>query len=170
MQWYEIAILGLGLLQAALFLVKVRVKVRELDEDNAINNPFRIIIDPKCPYPAAVLAQEWYEAHQSKNLYKNIRFQVDKKYAGLKECLTHEIENQAVFEWYDLTMDELMKYRWEEAKRMKNKYKFFEDWTPKEIETTMILYKNQAQDWLHKNKRDVLDEFDKIKDELGGAS
>tara|TARA_Y100000296_G_scaffold47694_1_gene54643 strand:+ start:143 stop:547 length:405 start_codon:yes stop_codon:yes gene_type:complete len=125
--------------------------IKGLDRGNARNWPGFIILDPDAPYPAAVWAQERYEAGWKMNPFHLIRFHASAKARRELEIRGHEIEVQAAHLLYDAP---IRKTRQAEAAAL-TKYDDFkgrsEDW----IFRQMRKEADWAKAWVRDHEADI---------------
>ena len=95
-----------------MFPITIR---RKLKSANGRNWPGVVILDPDCPLPAAVLAQEAWEAMHKVNPINLMRVTFSKRHKRRMEVMGHECEVQAAALIYRKPVDE---YRRAEAGRM----------------------------------------------------
>lgn len=92
---------------------------RRLKNANGRNWPGIVVINPDAPYPAAVLAQEWWEAMHKLNPLNLLRVLLSSSARRKMEIMGHETEVQAAAELYGL---DALDYRRKEARAMKSGY------------------------------------------------
>ena len=120
---------------------------RRLRGRNARNWPGLVIMDPRAPLPAAVWAQECYEAGLKLNPVNLIRVAFSKAFRREMEIMGHEIETQAAVRIYGRVE---AAYRRKEA-RVLTRHPEFKGWGAGKIERAMRAKSCAADKWVARN-------------------
>jgi len=151
--YYLIGALFLGWTLFSFYASKnlPKIKVKRLSGRNGYNTLVRAVVDPRAPYPIAVLAQEVYEAKYKLHFLRMLLNKTG-KYTREREIRGHEIEVQAArMKNMYIDGDDEIQHRSREAKALKAHYKGFEDMTIKDITAAMVRFKPEAIDWVRQN-------------------
>lgn len=124
---------------------------RRLKRGNARNWPGVIVMDPEAPLPAAVWAQECYEAEHKLNPVNLFRAALSNGARRDMEIMGHEIEVQAAVRVYG--KDEAA-YRADEARAL-TKYGEFKGWSREKITAAMEGRSEAAARWVKRNIRQI---------------
>jgi hypothetical protein len=116
-------------------------------EGNGRNWPGFIIMDPDAPLPAAVWAQEYYEAQMKLNPWNLLRVATSKSARRKMELMGHEIETQVAVRIYRKNEDH---YRSKEADALLG-YSEFKGVPKWKIILGMIANKSEANKFINKN-------------------
>lgn len=123
---------------------------RPLTGANGRNWPGVVILNPDAQLPAAVLAQEWWEAVWKLNPL-NLILRFLPRYRRRMEVMGHEVEVQAAALIYGL---DATAYRQAEAARMQRGYAgLFDGWPTMRIEAEMRRNSHRATRWVAKRRR-----------------
>ncbi|MDP5307923.1 hypothetical protein [Paracoccus spongiarum] len=129
---------------------------RRLDGANARNWPGLVLLDPDARLPAAVLAQEAWEAMHKANPVNLLRTRLSATARREMEVMGHECEVQAACLIYDRDPAE---YRVAEADRMKRGYDgLFAAVTRAQLRAAMEARSDEARRWVRQH-RDRLEEW-----------
>ncbi|MGR3463611.1 hypothetical protein [Limimaricola sp.] len=120
---------------------------RRLKRGNARNWPGVIVIDPRAPCPAAVWAQECYEAEHKLDPINLLRVAFSKRARREMEIMGHEIETQVAVRIYGKPR---LIYRAKEAKAL-TKYPEFKGWSQERILAAMRAESGRARQWVSRN-------------------
>ncbi|MGR3593052.1 MAG: hypothetical protein ACU0B9_07055 [Limimaricola soesokkakensis] len=120
---------------------------RPLKRGNARNWPGVIVMDPDAPLPAAVWAQECYEAEWKLNPVNMLSVAFSRSARREMEIMGHEIEVQVAVRLYGRRAGI---YRTEEARAL-TAYPEFKGWTQARIEAAMIGKRGEAARWVEQN-------------------
>ena len=131
------------------------------DNVNARNNSFRIAMNKKCENQIAVLAQELYELKLKRNFFMLFGVSFIRRLEMQMEIMGHEIEVQAMKWAYNYTPQEAREYRKEEAYALTH-YDAFKGIPEEDILEMMIKKSTEAEKWLNKNKKKVLNLFSEL--------
>ena len=133
--------------------------IRSLDRGNARNWPGVVVMEPGLEYPAAVWAQEYYEAKLKLNPANTIKFVFSAGFRRDMEILGHEIEVQAAVAIYRVDEED---YRRKESEDLA-KYDDFKDknMKPKQIYVLMENVTAEASRFVKNNKREIMRHDDK---------
>ena len=127
---------------------------RRLKRGNARNWPGVIVIDPRAPCPAAVWAQECYEAEHKLNPMNLLRVAFSKRARREMELMGHEIETQVAVRVYGKPR---LIYRAKEAKAL-TKYPEFKGWSQERIHAEMKAKSVKARRWVERNIERIKDQ------------
>ncbi len=126
---------------------------RRLKGRHASNWPGLILIDPDCPFPAAVWAQKAWEAQAKLNPLTLLRTRLSRTARRAFEIMGHEIEVQAAALIYGADPET---YRARESRSMKRGDDgLFADMSLKDIRTAMTARSTEAAKWVGKNHRRI---------------
>lgn len=126
-------------------MIPVIIK-RDLKGANARNWPGLVIIDPDCPRPAAVLAQEWRESLFKLNPLNLIRTRISKSARRNMEIMGHATEVAAEALIYGASEAAALQ---REAQAMRRGYgNLFEDWTVADLKAAMVWERHDAHAWV----------------------
>lgn len=119
---------------------------RDLDGANGRNWPGLVILDPDCPRPAAVLAQEWRESLFKLNPVNLIRTRTSKAHRQRMEVMGHATEVAAEVLIYGA--DEAGALH-REAQAMRRGYDgLFGEWSVSVLKAAMAAERQDAREWV----------------------
>lgn len=120
---------------------------------NGRNWPGIVFINPETLYPAAILAQEWYESIFKLNPWNFIRTRIFESHRREMEIIGHEIEVQAANLIYNVSST---KYRNFEAQVMREGYDgLFMNMSHSEIVKKMKNESDFAFNWVSDRLEDL---------------
>lgn len=129
------------------------VITRRLVGANGRNWPCFAMLDPDAPLPAAVLAQEAWEAMHKANPLNMLRTRISARHRRAMELMGHEIEVQAAALIYGMSP---ARYRAREAEVLRSGYGgLFAGMGPSEIVAEMAARSAEARAWVQ-TRRDWL--------------
>ncbi|WP_103173794.1 hypothetical protein [Paracoccus sp. SY] len=118
----------------------------DLDGANARNWPGLVILDPDCPKPAAVLAQEWWESLFKLNPVNLIRTRTSDSARRKMEIMGHAIEVAAEVLIYGANENSALH---REARAMRAGYDdIFENMSASAVVAAMTAERRDAHAWV----------------------
>lgn len=119
---------------------------RDLDGANGRNWPGLVILDPDCPRPAAVLAQEWWESIFKLNPLNLIQTRTSEAARRKMEIRSHAIEVAAEVLIYEANENATLH---REARSMRAGYDdLFEDMSVSAVVAAMVKERRDAHAWV----------------------
>ncbi|MDS9468592.1 hypothetical protein RGQ15_13565 [Paracoccus sp. MBLB3053] len=119
---------------------------RRLEGANGRNWPGLVLLDPSAPYPAAVLAQEAWEAMHKLNPANLLRIRISPDWRRDFEIMGHEVEVQAAALLHGVSAPA---YRAREAETMRAGYAgLFAEMGPAEIIAAMTARSRDARSFV----------------------
>lgn len=122
---------------------------RRLKGANGRNWPGFVVLNPDAPLPAAVLAQEAWEAMHKLNPVNLVRVRFSKRARRRMEIMGHEVEVQAAAIVYGKDRHD---YRVAEVYRMRGGYDgLFDGLTRSQMRAAMEAQSDEANRWVRRN-------------------